>query len=183
MDFAPEIEPSDWVRRFAALVRPGGAVLDVACGSGRHGALFAAAGYRVTAVDRDLSRLGALPHVEAVEADLEGSAPWPFPGRRFDGIVGTNYLHRPLFPVLIDALAPGGVLIWETFAMGNERYGRPRNPEFLLRDGELLKAVEGKLGVVAYEAGLVHRPDPAVIQRIAALRTIDGEIPPIPPRG
>lgn len=167
------LPPSAWVRRFASLITGGGTVLDIACGAGRHAALFAELGYRVTAVDRDISRLGMRPGVEIIEADLESGAPWPFPGRRFDGIVVTNYLHRPLVPLLIDSLTAGGVLIYETFAAGNERLGRPRNPDFLLRDRELFDMVVGKLSVVAYEAGTVEQPAPAVIQRIAAIAPDD----------
>jgi SAM-dependent methyltransferase len=163
------LPPSAWVLRFAPLVTAGGSVLDIACGAGRHTALFAGLGYRVTAIDRDVSRLVMLTDAELVEADIEGDDPWPFPGRRFDGIVVTNYLHRPLVPLLIDSLTPGGVLIYETFAAGNERLGRPRNPDFLLQDGELLDMVADKLSVVAYEAGTVEQPAPAVIQRIAAI--------------
>ena len=115
-----------------------------------------------------------------MEADLEGDAPWPMPGRLFDAVVITNYLYRPLIPVLIDSLAVGGILIYETFAIGNERLGRPRNPDFLLRDGELLDAVTGRLSVVAYESGEVAIPAPAIVQRIAAVSRGDG-IPVIPP--
>lgn len=168
---AAPLPPSPWVERCAKLIPSGGTVLDVACGSGRHTDLLAAAGYRVTAIDRDTSRLVAGDGIDIVEADLEGSDPWPLPGRTFDGIVVTNYLHRPLFPVLIDSLSPGGALIYETFAVGNEDLGRPRNPDFLLRDGELLDAVAGKLSVVAYEAGRIDAPKPAIVQRIAAVRT------------
>lgn len=166
--------PSPWVERCAKLIPPGGTVLDVACGSGRHTDLLAAAGHRVTAIDRDTSRLVARAGIDIVEADLEGADPWPLPGRAFDGIVVTNYLHRPLFPVLIDSLSPGGALIYETFAIGNEDLGRPRNPDFLLRDGELLDAVAGKLSVVAYEAGRIDAPKPAIVQRIAAVRAAVG---------
>jgi SAM-dependent methyltransferase len=162
--------PSPWVDRFIGLVRKGGTVLDLACGSGRHAIVAGGLGYRVTALDRDVSRLAADGEMEIVEADLESGAPWPLPDRRFDGIVVTNYLHRPLFPVLIDSLSPGGVLIYETFAVGNEKYGRPRNPDFLLRDGELLDAFAGGLSVIAYEGGVVDHPAPAVIQRIAAVK-------------
>jgi SAM-dependent methyltransferase len=101
--------------------------------------------------------------------DLEGS-PWPYHADRFDGVVVTNYLYRPLAPALLDALRPGGVLIYETFALGNEKLGRPSNPEFLLRPSELLQWVEGRLSVFAFEQGLVERPKPAVIQRICAVR-------------
>lgn len=160
--------PSAWVERFASLVVGSGTVLDIACGSGRHAALFARLGHRVTALDRDISRLADTAAIEVIETDLEDEKPWPLPGRRFDGIVVTNYLHRPLFPILVDSLAPGGVLIYETFALGNEKFGRPRNPDFLLRNNELLDAFAGKLTVVAYEGGVVNRPTPAVIQRIVA---------------
>jgi len=180
MTTTPTLPPqSPWVERCAALIPPGGAVLDIACGTGRHTHFLAAAGYRVTAIDRDTSRLIPRTGIEIVEADLEGDNPWPLPGRTFDGIVVTNYLHRPLFTVLIDSLNPGGALIYETFAIGNEHLGRPRNPDFLLRDGELLEAVAGKLSVVAYEAGRTHAPAPAVVQRIAAIKTAK-EIPAIP---
>jgi len=160
--------PSGWVVRFAPLVRPGGTVLDVAAGHGRHGALFAGRGHMVLAVDRDVSGLPARPGIEVVAADLEAAA-WPFGERRFDGVVVTNYLHRPLLPRLVAAVAPGGVLIYETFAMGNERLGRPRNPDFLLRPGELLDAVDGSLAVVAYEHGVIAQPRPAIVQRLCAV--------------
>ena len=103
-----------------------------------------------------------------IAADLEGGGPWPLGGRRFEGVVVTNYLHRPLLPRLVDSLAPGGVLIYETFARGNERFGRPSNPAFLLAPGELLEAVRGRLQIVAYEHGVVARPKPAVVQRLCA---------------
>ena len=155
---------------------PGGApVLDLACGSGRHTRLFAAAGHPVTAVDIDVSGLGDLAGnrgVQRVEADLEGSDPFsvlgPLHGRTFGGVVVTNYLHRPLLEGLVAAVAPGGVLIYETFALGNERYGRPSNPAFLLRPDELLHSVE-PLAVVAFEQGLIAAPKPAVIQRVCAV--------------
>lgn len=181
--------PSAWVERFAPLVPAGGPVLDLACGAGRHAALFTRLGHRVTALDRDVSRLSAESAAEIIEADIEGGEPCPLPGRGFDGIVVTNYLYRPLFPALIEALNPGGVLIYETFAAGNEKFGRPRNPDFLLRDGELLDVVAGKLRVVAYEAGIVEHPQPAAVQRIAAVAPtpelkngIPSILPPILPR-
>jgi SAM-dependent methyltransferase len=163
--------PSAWVRRFAPLIDPAGTVLDLACGLGRHARLFAAAGMRVVAVDRDPSAgaaLAAVAGVDFIGADLEG-APWPLPGRTFGGIVVTNYLHRPLFATLAAALAPGGVLIYETFAAGNERYGKPSNPAFLLRPRELFDAFAPRLHVLAYEDGVVDAPRPARIQRIAAV--------------
>ncbi len=144
-------------------------MLDVAAGGGRHTRWFVARGHHVVAVDRDTSLLLELADsdVEVVEADLEGG-PWPFPGQRFDVIVVTNYLHRPLLPTLVDAVARGGALLYETFAVGQERYGRPSNPDWLLQPGELLEAVRGELRVVAYEDVTTDRP--SRVQRIAAVR-------------
>ena len=164
--------PSAWVVRWAGRVPAGGRVLDVASGSGRHARYFAARGHPVEAVDRDpglSSRLAGAAGVDARIADLE-NGPWPYEGSRFAGIVVTNYLHRPLFSRLVAALAPGGALIYETFAVGNERYGRPANPDFLLRPGELLEVVRGQLRVVAYEDVIVSEPKPAAVQRICAIR-------------
>jgi SAM-dependent methyltransferase len=149
-------------------------VLDLACGGGRHARFFAARGHPVEAVDRDAAALAALAAVEGVAtrcADLEGG-PWPFAGQRFAGIVVANYLHRPLFPRLLESLGPGGVLIYETFAAGNERYGRPSNPDFLLRPGELLDVVRGRLRVVAYEDLTVSEPKPACVQRLCAINSL-----------
>lgn len=164
--------PSDWVRRFMHLARPEADVLDLAAGRGRHTALFSAAGYKVTAVDRDISQLGALAgqeNVETLQADLEGGEGWPLAGRTFGAIVVTNYLHRPLIPHLLAGLSSGGVLLYETFAEGNERFGKPSNPDFLLKPGELLEAVAGVLTVVAYEHGVRLVPREAVVQRICAV--------------
>ncbi len=164
--------PSDWVRRFAVLLPRAAAVLDVACGRGRHARFLAGMGHAVEAVDRDeeaLAGLSAIPGVTIRMADLE-KGPWPYAGRLFDGIVVANYLHRPLFPHLAAALAQGGVLIYETFMLGNERFGRPSNPDFLLRPNELLEAFGGGLTVVAFEQGEVARPKPAVVQRLCAVR-------------
>ncbi len=163
-------EPSPWVRRFASLIASGGAVLDLACGNGRHARFLEAGGWRVEAVDRDAEALAALadrPGIARRQADLEGGT-WPYGGVRFDGIVVTNYLHRPLFPLLIDGLAEGGVLIYETFMLGNERFGRPANPDFLLRPGELLEAFVGRLSIVAFEQGEIALPKPAAVQRLCA---------------
>ena len=151
--------------RWAPLV-PRGRVLDLACGSGRHSRFFADRGYEVLAVDRDPQ---FIPGVRFLQADLENGSPWPLPDAQFQGIVVANYLHRPLFPVLADALAPGGVLIYETFMLGNERYGRPSNPAFLLRPGELWQAFGG-LHVIAFEQGTVAEPKAAMIQRLCAVR-------------
>jgi SAM-dependent methyltransferase len=164
--------PSDWVVRWADRVPAQGRVLDLACGTGRHARFFAARGCFVEAVDRDeaaLAQLAGVPGVATRCADLEGG-PWPYGDGMFSAIVVTNYLHRPLFPRLVAGLAPRGVLIYETFALGNERYGRPSNPEFLLKPGELLEAVRDRLNVIAYEEGVVEQPKPAVIQRICAWR-------------
>lgn len=164
-------DASLWIARFAPLVPPGGRVLDVACGAGRHSRLFLGRGHPVVALDRDISRLGDLPQREklrAIEADLESGGPWPLGDESFAGIVVANYLHRPLFPIFLHRLEPGGVLIYETFAKGNERFGKPSNPAFLLDDGELLEIVRGKLHVVAYEAVEITTPKPALVQRICA---------------
>ena len=145
--------------------------MDLACGGGRHTRFLAARGLRVCAVDRDANALQTLSEVAGVttlHADLEKDA-WPLPQARFDGVVVTNYLHRPLFPRILHALAPSGVLIYETFAVGNERFGKPSNPAFLLRPGELLEVARlGGLRVVAYENLEVTAPKPAMIQRICA---------------
>ncbi len=160
-------EASHWVERFAPLVSAGGAVLDLAAGGGRHSRLFLGRGHAVTAIDQDLSGLPPQDDLERFEHDLEDGRPWPLGGRSYAGIVVTNYLYRPLFPDLLASLAAGGLLIYETFAQGNERFGRPRNPDHLLRPGELLEWA-GDLTVLAYEHGEVSEPWPAVVQRIAA---------------
>jgi len=163
--------PSAWVTRFAHLVAADARVLDLACGNGRHARLFAARGCRVLAVDRDaqaLALLAGTPGIETRCADLEAGG-WPLPGERFDAIVVTNYLHRPLFAPLLAALADDGVLIYETFAQGNEAFGRPANPDHLLRGGELIDRVAG-LAIVAFEQGVVtDDARSAVVQRIAAV--------------
>jgi SAM-dependent methyltransferase len=166
--------PSEWVRRWAHLVPAGGRVLDVACGSGRHARFLAGLGLRVLGVDRDPGALAGVPGVEARVADLE-AGPWPLEGERFDAVVVVNYLHRPLFPRLAESLAAGGVLIYETFALGNERHGRPSNPDFLLQPNELLERTRA-LRPVAFEQGTVVRPKPAVVQRLCAVR--ESEWPP-----
>lgn len=165
-------QPSAWVRRFAPLIAEGGTVLDLACGYGRHTRLLADMGYAVHAVDRDheaLDALRELANVTVTYADLE-QRPWPFAVAAFDGIIVTNYLWRPLWPLLLAALRPDGVLVYETFMLGNERFGKPANPAFLLRPAELLKVVHDRLTVVAFEQGEVQEPRPAVIQRLCALR-------------
>ncbi|HEY3326706.1 MAG TPA: methyltransferase domain-containing protein [Novimethylophilus sp.] len=163
--------PSPWICRFAALIRNGGQVLDIASGNGRHALWLAAQGYQIEAVDRDeeaLSRLHGIDNITAVSADLESGA-WPYAGRKFDGVVVSRYLYRPLLPLLADLLHPQGVLIYETFMVGNERFGKPSNPDFLLKTNELLGAFAARLKVVAFEQGEVSKPRPAEIQRICAI--------------
>ncbi len=170
-------EPSPWVLRFAGRVPEGGPVLDLACGGGRHTRLFLARGHPVTAIDRDLTGIADLagaPGLETLEADLENGSPFPLAGRRFAGVVVTNYLYRPLFPALVAAVAAGGVLIYETFARGNENFGRPRNPEHLAKPGELLEAVQGRLHIIAYEDLIDQAPKPAARQRICAVNEAGG---------
>jgi hypothetical protein len=165
------------VGRFLPLIKPYGLVLDLAAGSGRHSRLLLVSGFAVCAVDCDVSALLPLAgtRCEVRQVDLETGAAWPL-GGGYEGIVVTNYLHRPMLPAIGGALAPGGVLIYETFARGNERFGRPHNPDYLLRPGELLEAF-ALLTVVAFEQGEVTAPRPAVIQRIAA---IAGPVGPLP---
>ena len=152
------------------MIRPGGVVLDVAAGNGRHSRFLALMGFEVDAVDRDASLFAdPPPEVHVRQADLE-QGDWPYAGRLFDGIVVTHYLHRPLLPVLVGSLERGGVLIYETFAQGNEKFGKPSNPAFLLAPGELLEAARGKLRVLAYEDVVVAEPRPAAIQRLVARR-------------
>lgn len=178
-----DLEASAWVRRFAPLIRPGAAVLDLACGGGRHARWLAARGWRVLAVDRDAEALSGLAGVAGVDtlcADLEGGE-WPLAGRAFDAIVVTNYLFRPRFAALLACLKPGGVLIYETFMLGNENFGRPANPEFLLRPGELLERLGGAFAVTAFEQGVVRVPRAAAIQRICAVEGGDAlrELPDV----
>lgn len=184
--------PSDWIQRFSHLVKPGASVLDVASGAGRHSRWFASRGAQVTAIDRDAAALEGLEAVARVVcADIE-NGPWPLPGESFDALVITHYLWRPLWPVLLGSLKPGGLILVETFALGHGRMGRPRNPDFLLRPGELLELPEtlnmgDGLHILAYEDGLLGggpnavvdlrsgRPDPSWrrVQRMAAIRLPD----------
>jgi SAM-dependent methyltransferase len=180
--------PSPWVERWAHLVKPKGHVLDLAAGGGRHGRLFVGHGHAVTFVDKNIQPLADLrgqPGTTVIEADLEDGSPWPLIGQTFDAVIVVNYLHRALFEHLIAALAPGGVLIYETFACGNEAFSRPRNPDHLLKSGELLELARGRLQIVAYEHGVAQAGDiPGVKQRLCAANDLslsereDGEPSP-----
>jgi SAM-dependent methyltransferase len=166
--------PSDWLLRWAHLLAPGATVLDLACGAGRHVRWLAGRGLRVTAVDRDAAAVEPLrPLAEVVVADLE-AGPWPLPGRRFDAVLVTHYLWRPLLPAIVDAVAPGGVLLYETFAAGHAAFGRPSRDDFLLQPGELLRAA-AELAVIAYECGRLDDP-PRLMQRIVAARDPAGPV-------
>jgi SAM-dependent methyltransferase len=167
----PALAPSPWLVRWAGLMPPAGAVLDLACGNGRHACYLARLGHDVSAVDIDLGLsepVRATPGIEWRQADLE-QGPWPFPGRRFGAVVVSRYLHRPLFEILFDSLAPGGLLVYETFSLGQAKYGRPRNPAHLLLPGELLQAVHGRFHVIAFED--VEEPEQRrCMQRLCARR-------------
>lgn len=190
MDQLCRIAASAWVQRFISLIPPHhGPVLDLACGAGRHTQLLLDAGYEVWALDRDatllqpLAAAGAKTFCVDLERDEQSDAPfcWPFQAHTFSGVIVTNYLHRPLFPSLKKALRPGGVLIYETFAQGNEQFGSPRNPAFLLQAGELLQLAQSDTGqspslsVIAYEHGVITQPKPAVVQRLCAVAIKQGD--------
>lgn len=169
---------SEWVARWQHLIPARAHVLDIACGSGRHASFLAAQGHQVTGIDRDAQALAQLPaSVRTLQADIE-NAPWPLPGQQFDAVVVTNYLWRPLWPQVLASVRAGGVLIYETFARGNEAYGRPSRPDFLLAPGELLQ-VCADWQVVAYEHGRCTQPD-RVVQRIVAIPPQEGAVPAQP---
>ncbi len=190
------ILPSPWVIRFSSVIPAGEHVLDLACGGGRHSGYLLDLGYHVTALDKDTTaiseRLAGHDNLGIITTDLEDGADafgekGILNGRNFGGIVVVNYLHRPLMKALVNALKPGGVLIYETFARGNEAFARPRNPDHLLRSGELLDLVSGHLQIVAYEHGMIQANDlPGVKQRLVAVRDLglsqrdDGDPPAHP---
>jgi len=169
-------QASNWIARWASLIRPGGRVLDVACGHGRHSHWLAQMGFEVTALDRDAQALAATQAQwpantrpgQLVQADIE-NADWPLPHLQgqWDAVIVTNYLWRPLWPTLLAALAPNGVYLHETFAHGNASVGKPSRPDFLLAPGELLQ-VCSSLRVVAFEDGFATDPE-RFVQRIAAI--------------
>ena len=168
-------EPSAWIARFAHLVCSQGSVLDLACGMGRHTRFFSARDHAPTSVDKAPEATRSVADIaETITADIENNS-WPLTGRSFDGVVVTNYLWRPLWPLILGSVKPGGVLLYETFAQGNEAYGRPSRPEFLLAPGELLQVCAG-WNIVAYEHGRLAQPE-RVVQRIAAIRP-DGAATP-----
>ena len=166
------LKPSPWVTRFIPLIPHGGEILDLACGSGRHTRYLLDSGHKVTALDKDVSKVIMLTsnsNFSLFQWDLETIDPWPFPDKSFSGIVVTNYLYRPLFQNLINALDDNGILIYETFSIGNEHYGHPKNPDFLLNNEELFELCKNELTVVAFEQGIVLRQTaPKVIQRVCA---------------
>ncbi|MEJ7686740.1 MAG: class I SAM-dependent methyltransferase [Variovorax sp.] len=164
--------PSPWIQRWAHLIAPSAAVLDVACGFGRHMRWLRQRGHAVTGVDKSQEAIAAASEWgRTVLADIE-AGPWPFAGQTFGAVVVTNYLWRPRLPDIVAAVAPGGVLLYETFAAGNETVGKPSRADFLLQPGELLRACAG-LRIVAYEDGFLPSPE-RFVQRIAAVR-LSGE--------
>jgi SAM-dependent methyltransferase len=174
----PDSPPSEWILRWCARLAPGSDVLDLACGAGRHARALAALGHRVEAVDRDPAhgaRLAGLSGVQFRLLDLE-QGPWPLAERQYDAIVVASYLHRPRLPLLAQALRDGGVLVYETFAAGNERFGRPSNPDYLLAPFELAACFAPLLHVLAFEDGVIERPVPARVQRLCAVRCESGQL-------
>ncbi len=178
MSHHPNIAPTDWVARFADRIprRAGQRVLDLACGGGRHSRLLLARGHHVLGVDVDVSGVADLrdeTRFEARACDLETEQGWPLGTEQYSGVVVANYLWRPILPAIVHAVASGGVLIYETFALVNEALGRPAKPDFLLRPGELLQAVGDRLRVIAYEEGKFDRPKPRIAQRITAINDLN----------
>lgn len=167
-------KPSPWIVKHAPLIAKEGRVLDLACGNGRHAICLAKQGYRVDAIDRDaqaLSSMLGVDNINASIADFEAGG-WPDSERRYDGLIVSRYLYRPLLLTLAEMLNPGGVLIYETFMMGNEHYGKPSNPDFLLQPDELLEVYSPALTIVAFEQGEQKTPRPAVMQRICAVKNL-----------
>ena len=164
--------PSIWITRFANLIPSGGQVLDLACGSGRHSYYLLGLGHSITAVDRNVANLTPLDRLEIIQHDLENGGPWLFENRQFSAVVVVNYLFRPHLPFVVSAVAPGGLLLYDTFAAGNEDFGPPRDPNFLLQPGELKDAVKQELTILNYFHGRLSQPKPAIKQRICARRPL-----------
>ncbi|MBR72101.1 MAG: SAM-dependent methyltransferase [Rhodospirillaceae bacterium] len=167
-----DLSPSQWVVRHSKYIKNKGNVLDLACGTGRHTRYLLSLGHHVTAIDIDISKMkniNTYNSLDKIQYNLEKSS-WPLQDRIFDGVIVTNYLHRPIIPFILESLATNGTLIYETFAVGNESYGKPKNPDYLLKRGELLDICHKKLSIVAYEDIVVKKPKQAVLQRICAIR-------------
>ena len=164
---------SEWVRRFYGQIPKNGLILDLAGGSGRHTRFLTQKGFKLLLLDNDIAKAKDLQDVENIvlmEYDLEDGSTLPFPKSSFQGVVVTNYLYRPIFPQLLNLLDDGGILIYETFAVGNEKYGRPTNPDYLLKSGELISLVSPQMRIIAYEECLVRRPTKAYVQRLTAAK-------------
>ena len=174
MNHDESLEASPWVRRFSSLIPKPGLLLDLACGGGRHSLYLGDLGYSVIAVDQDISKISSIASAQISTEQWDLELPiWPLEGRQFEGIVVTNYLYRPHLDQLPRMLSPGGVLIYETFAQGNEEFGKPSNPNFLLKTGELLAlAASHGLKIIAYEDIYQASPKPAMMQRICALKAV-----------
>jgi len=167
--------PSPWIVKYVPLIPKNGRVLDLACGNGRHAIWLAKQGYQVDALDRDAKALANMAGIENINisiADLETGS-WSGSGQRYDGIIVSRYLYRPLLSQLAKMLKPDGILIYETFMAGNERYGKPSNPDFLLLPNELLEIYSPLLSIIAFEQGEVKTPRPAVMQRICAKKILE----------
>lgn len=172
-DFELTASPSPWMVEYAGCIPKAGRVLDLACGSGRHAIWLAAQGFQVHAVDRDVqatAHMQGMQNIQVTIADIE-SGTWPESDELYDGIVVSRYLFRPLLQKLAAMLKPDGVLIYETFMAGNERYGRPRNPDFLLQPDELSTVYAPLLKIHAFWQGEVAGDVPAVMQRICAINS------------
>tara|TARA_B100000686_G_C16751726_1_gene952950 strand:+ start:1455 stop:2126 length:672 start_codon:yes stop_codon:yes gene_type:complete len=169
-DSTPSIGPSSWLRRHSTLIPNSGLILDIAAGSGRHTQYLLDKDHAVVSIDKDVSHLAHIKNsrLSIAKVDLEVPGSWPFKSAAFAGIIVTNYLHRPLFPHIIKALATGGLLVYETFAQGNQKFGKPTNPNYLLAPGELIRLTQEHLHIVAYEDVTVSQPKSARIQRICA---------------
>ncbi|WP_120495365.1 bifunctional 2-polyprenyl-6-hydroxyphenol methylase/3-demethylubiquinol 3-O-methyltransferase UbiG [Kiloniella sp. EL199] len=168
-------EPSAWVLKHAGYIPEGSDILDLACGAGRHARLFLMSGHYVIAIDKNIDALADLenyPGAEIIQANLEDGGPFPLSEKKFGGVIVTNYLYRPLLPLLAKLLIPGGTLIYETFMIGNEKFGRPKNPDFLLKPQELLDHYHPQLRVLSYEETTITEPNPAVVQRICAVNLV-----------